>query len=62
MGNDNSLTLGGCKEKLENEISIAQFLKEIKKAGLSRKPIKKDSMLFKTIAILIKGRPSAPQC
>ena len=42
MGNDNSLTLGGCKEKLENEISIAQLLKEIKKAGLSRKPIKKN--------------------
>ena len=43
MGNDNSLTLRDCKEKLENEISIAQFSKEIKKAGLSRKRIKKRS-------------------
>ena len=39
MGNNNSLTLRGCKEKLENKISIAQISKEIKKAGLSKKPI-----------------------
>ena len=41
MRNNNFLTLKGCKEKLENEISVAQLSKEIKKAGLSKKQIKK---------------------
>ena len=41
MGNENFLTLRGCTEKLENEILLAQLMKEIKKAGLSRKRIKK---------------------
>ena len=45
MRNNNFLTLKGCKEKLENEISVAQLSKEIKKAGLSKKQIKKRSIV-----------------
>ena len=41
MRNENSLTLRILKEKLENKILITLLLKEIKKAGLSRKQMKK---------------------
>ncbi|KAG0422375.1 hypothetical protein DMUE_6217, partial [Dictyocoela muelleri] len=48
IGNDNSLTLLGCIEKLSTNISISQLSREIKSAGLSRKRIKKRSNILLT--------------
>lgn len=48
MGNDNSLTQIGCKEKLSKEISLSQLCKEMKSAGLTRKRLKKKSSVLLT--------------
>jgi len=37
IGNDNSLTQVGLKEKLTKHISLAQLCREVKAAGLKRK-------------------------
>ena len=48
MGNDNSLTLRGCKEKLTTPVSISQLSRNMKGAGLSRKRIKKKANVLQT--------------
>ena len=43
MGNDNSLTIVGCKDKITQNLSVSQICREIKSAGLTRKRLKKKS-------------------
>ena len=48
MGNDNSLTLRGCKEKLTTPVFVLQLSRDMKGAGLSRKRIMKKANILQT--------------
>ena len=48
MGNDNSLTLKGCQEKLTHRVSLPQLSRDFKASGLTRKRIKKKASVLLT--------------
>ena len=45
MGNDSSLTLQGCRDLLQSPISVSQMYREMKAANLTRKRLKKRSIV-----------------
>ena len=48
MGNDNSLTLKGCQEKLTHRVSLPQLSRDFKASELTRKRIKKKASVLLT--------------
>ena len=48
IGNDNSLTLKGCQEKLTHMVSLPQLLRDFKASRLTRKRIKKKASVLLT--------------